>query len=139
MVMQLEDIYKSIPSSACPSNCGMCCGLLFPSLAETVNIKKWLEVHHRQFIDFNQTVGLDCPYLAQNKSCSIYPVRPYLCRIMGVSGDMRLNCPKCKASRYITKEQTSYLYSQIYLHGKETQRTKKHGKLVSELFATVFK
>ena len=134
--MKVVDIYKAIPTSTCPSNCGECCGMVYPSLAEITNIKTWLKLHHREYTDFNQTEGLDCPYLKTDKSCSIYPVRPYLCRIMGVSSDWRLDCPKhqCISKAKLNYSQTSYLYKQVYLHGKETQRTEKHRVLVNKLF-----
>ena len=135
--MTLEEIYKQIPKSTCPPGCGKCCGLLFPSLKELQNINSWLKAHGRPFVPFSQTEGLDCPYLAQDKTCSIYPVRPYLCRIMGVSEDTRLNCREgCKpCGKMLNRQTLSYLYTQIYLTGKETQRTLKHKKWLNKLLA----
>lgn len=132
-MFRLEKVYNQIPGSTCSLGCGECCGILFPSLAEIRNIKDWCSQHNRVYKDFNMTVGEDCPYLGDNKSCTIYPVRPFLCRILGVS--TALPCPlnKCKPSRMINHYQSSALYKAIYLHGKEKARAENHRLLIRKL------
>jgi Fe-S-cluster containining protein len=132
MVNKLEEIYSQIPKSTCPPGCGQCCGILFPSLAEIRNIKEWCEKRHIEYHNFNMTVGLDCPYLGENKECKIYPVRPFLCRMMGVSN---LPCPisKCHAHRILNVSQSHALYKQIYYQGKEKRRTEKHQKSIIQI------
>jgi len=134
MNSKLDEVYRQIPAATCPPNCGKCCGLLYPSMAELRNIQEWCTKHHREFKDFNMTVGLDCPYLDEDKECKIYPVRPFLCRILGVSAD--LPCPiknGCKPSKVLNHAQTSWCYIQIYLRGKEKPRTEKHRKFLQEV------
>jgi Fe-S-cluster containining protein len=75
-------------------------------------------------------VGLDCPYLTTEKTCAIYPVRPYLCRIMGVTEERMMQCPDCHPDKVLNKAVSSYLYKQIYLAGKEKARTEKHKKIL---------
>jgi hypothetical protein len=106
---KLQEIYKSIPKSKCPDDCGKCCGILFPSLAEIRNVSDYCKQHNIEYKDFHMINGLDCPYLTEDKKCLIYPARPFLCRIMGVSD---LPCPinKCIPSKILNNKQSSYLY-----------------------------
>lgn len=129
----LENIYRQIPQSTCTPNCGDCCGILFPSLAEIRAIKDWCIKHHREYIDFNMLVGSDCPYLGKKKECTIYLVRPFLCRILGVSSDLPCPLKKCTSSKILNHYQSSSLYKAIYLHGKEKPRTEKHRILIREI------
>jgi len=134
MNSKLADIYAQIPQSTCEPNCGKCCGPIMPSLAEVRNVKDWCERHHLEYMDFlNITENGDCPYLNSEKKCLIYPVRPFLCRILGVS--IELPCPvgKCHPSKMLNKPQSDALYKAIYLRGKEKPRTEKHQRLVKEL------
>jgi hypothetical protein len=130
---KLEQIYKQIPKSACPSSCGKCCGILYPSLAELRNIRDWCEQKGIEYKDFNYQLNADCPYLTKEKTCGIYPVRPFLCRIYGVSKE--LPCKGCKPEKMLNRNQSACLYNQIYLHGKEKSRTEKHRQLVKALIA----
>ena len=132
MDTKLENIYHQIPRSICEARCGECCGIIFPSLAEVRNIKGWCEEHSVEYKDFNMTVGLDCPYLSKDKECIIYAVRPFLCRIMGVSTDLPCPLGKCNSVKMLNHSQSSALYKAIYLHGKEKSRTERHRKLIKE-------
>jgi len=138
MDTKLETIYKAIPKSACPSNCGKCCGPVFPSMAELRNIKAWCATRHLAFRDFLDTTqdGL-CPYLGDMRECTIYPVRPFLCRLLGASEDLACPIGKCVAAGKLNHAQSNCLYSAIYLHGKETSRTKKHRQIVVEVLRSV--
>ena len=138
MNTKLEAVYKAIPKSTCPPNCGQCCGPVFPSMAELRNIKEWCGVHHVEYRDFLGITeeGL-CPYLGQMRECIIYAVRPFLCRILGVS--MYLDCPigNCVAMKKLNCAQSDSLYVAIYLHGKEKPRTERHRRIVLEVVKRV--
>jgi hypothetical protein len=136
---KLECIYAQIPASTCPPHCGKCCGILYPSLAELRNIKNWCESRHVEYKDPTMTVGLDCPYLTEQKECSIYPVRPFLCRILGVSSDLPCPLGKCNTHKELNQPQSRALYAAIYLKGKEKPRTEKHRKLVKQMLKTARK
>lgn len=133
---KLNEIYNAIPESTCPNNCGKCCGILYPSIAELRNIYDWCQKHHIEYKEFPMTVGLNCPYLAQNKKCVIYPVRPFLCRILGVSIDLPCPIKKLTSMEILNHAQSSYLYKQIYLKGKEKPRTEKHRKFLEKYITT---
>jgi len=121
--------------------CGKCCGPVFPSLAELRNIKFWCEQHHIEYRDFlNITKDGSCPYLSLEKKCLIYPVRPFLCRILGAS--IALPCPigKCipaSKAKALNHPQSDALYAAIYLRGKEKPRTEKHRQIVQKVLGEV--
>jgi Fe-S-cluster containining protein len=70
--------------------CGDCCGPSYISSKEQENIGEYLKEHgiekrqHKSLMD-------KCPYF-ENNLCIIYPVRPLLCRLMGITDLMP--CPK---------------------------------------------
>lgn len=138
MNAKLEAIYTAIPKSTCPPNCGRCCGPVFPSMAELRSIREWCGIHHVEYRDFLDITaeGL-CPYLGQMRECTIYPVRPFLCRILGVSVDLACPIGNCVAARKLNHVQSDFLYAEIYLHGKEKARTEKHRKIVLEVMKRV--
>jgi len=135
MNQKLECVYNQMPKSSCLAGCGECCGILYPSLTELRHIQDWCESHHREYKDFNMTTGLDCPYLREDKLCSIYPVRPFLCRIFGVSSDLPCLLGKCSTGKILNHVQSSALYTIIYLRGKEKPRTEKHRKIIRGMMA----
>ncbi len=123
---RLEAIYRQIPKSTCPPNCGECCGIMFPCLAEIRNIKEWCQLYKREYKDFAIVAGENCPYLGTDKSCTIYEVRPFICRVLGITPS--LPCPKCRPSKVINRAVYGYLYKQVYLVGREKPRTEKSKK-----------
>jgi Fe-S-cluster containining protein len=137
MNSKLMNIYNQIPKSSCPPGCGKCCGILYPSLAEIRNIKDWCLQHNREFKEFTMIVEDDCPYLSPGKECSIYPVRPFLCRILGVSKDLPCPLKKCNAGKLLNHSQSSHIYSQLYLQGKEKSRIEKHREELREILEAV--
>lgn len=126
----LERVYRQIPACSCPPGCGECCGILFPSMAEIREIKQWCRLHSIQYKGFDIPVGEDCPYLGAGKQCAIYPARPFLCRLMAVSIDLPCPLGVCRTGKMLNHEVSGYLYSQVYLQGKEKQRTEKHRRVL---------
>lgn len=137
---RLQEIYRQIPHTICPRGCGRCCGAVFPSLAEIENIKKYCAqkgIEYKAFYceDEVNTFGLDCPYLTEGRTCLIYPVRPFLCRILG-AGD--LDCPLglCRPyGKMLNHIQSEHLYNQIYMKGKERARTIRHKHIIVDLLS----
>jgi len=84
---KLEKIYLEIPEHTC-KQCGECCGPIFWSYAEDVVIREYLKEHN---IPYRKVTSLDCPYLLPDKKCEIYPARPAICRLQGVTEGMA--CP----------------------------------------------
>lgn len=133
MDQRLEKIYNQIPKPdlLCPPNCGDCCGILYPSQAEIRNIKEWLAIRNREYIDFLFVdADVTCPYLDEYKRCSIYPVRPFLCRLLAATID--LPCPHrlCRTTKPLNPAQSTALYKEVYLKGKQKPLTEKHRELL---------
>lgn len=93
---QLDAIYATIGSNDC-QRCGDCC---FSSakvlMAEFLNIYSYIqtlpperqeELAKRNIThEFMNMVSLDykCPFLDEDKTCAVYPVRPAQCRFFGL-------------------------------------------------------
>lgn len=78
----------NIPEHKNCTNCGACCGIVPASIPEINAIRNYIAVngirpiHHREF-------GT-CPFRDNEaKKCLIYPVRPTVCRLMGVAKGMK--------------------------------------------------
>lgn len=122
--MKLDDIYRQIPSSTCPPDCGECCGPVYPARVETRNVKNWCREHGIEFKDFgNVDKLLTCPYLLEDKRCQIYPVRPFMCRIYGITQHKLLLCQKCEPVRILTVRRLDYLYKRVYKGEKKRAAT----------------
>jgi len=68
------------------SNCGQCCMPILPITFEEYKIiKEYIQTHHiekQSPIDLeHQNIYMDCPFHDRtNKKCTIYPVRPEVCK-----------------------------------------------------------
>ena len=81
-----------IPSHTKCKNCGACCGLVPASSAEYQEIKKYLE-KHPEIKPTNSNAPYDCLFRDEkNHRCSIYPVRPIMCRLFGVAAGEFMRC-----------------------------------------------
>lgn len=76
-----------IPSHNC-QNCGACCGPIMATKAEIVAIKQYVSKLARKEVQRlnRQHIGeATCQFRDdENRKCVIYPVRPEVCRLMGV-------------------------------------------------------
>jgi len=85
-------ILQSIPEHITCINCGRCCGLVPVSPADSVAIKNYISQNNVVIGGAADADPLKCPFWhSTNKRCEIYPVRPLICRLMGVSKQVR--CP----------------------------------------------
>ena len=91
-LMNVEDIYDLIPELICKKGCYECCknfGVPSRTQVEDERIKKFLRDHSMQL---GVAQGHTCPYLDEDLpegGCSIYPVRPLICRLYGTSPNYR--------------------------------------------------
>ncbi|MBW1982404.1 MAG: YkgJ family cysteine cluster protein [Deltaproteobacteria bacterium] len=82
--MELDDLYQLIPDFMCTPGCHECCrsfGVPSQTKAEAERIKQFLLERGRKP---QPAQGTTCPYLTE-EGCSIYPVRPLICRLYGTS------------------------------------------------------
>jgi Fe-S-cluster containining protein len=86
--MDIDDLYDLIPKLMCTEGCYECCknfGVPSRTKVEDETIKTFLREHSMQP---GEAKGHTCPYLDESLSeggCSIYPVRPLICRLYGTS------------------------------------------------------
>ena len=74
----------NIPPHSC-KNCGQCCGPIPINEIEYKEIKSFV---HKNRPKYNKKASfINCKFRVDNK-CSIYPVRPTLCKLMGVTKGM---------------------------------------------------
>ena len=100
LVEQLQALYDQVPSTCC-ANSGECCALteeemsqgwatMFPLYtAEYVNIVEYITAQfpparRDELLAHRIERPQRCPFLAENNHCSIYPVRPLICRTYAV-------------------------------------------------------
>ena len=86
--MTIDDLYQLIPPFQCKEGCTECCkrfGIPSRTPIEDERIKKFLAA---QGLSPGIAVGTRCPYVTET-GCSIYPVRPLICRIYGTSPNYR--------------------------------------------------
>ncbi len=88
--MELDDLYRMIPSVPCPPGCITCCKMFgIPSRTneEDRRIKAFLGAHglsENMKGVARAEGGYTCPYVTAT-GCGIYPVRPFICRLYGAS------------------------------------------------------
>lgn len=96
----LEVLYDQVPATRCAGT-GDCCALtdeefdtyyatMFPLYrAEYLYIVAYVERHfspqrRQELLSFTEERPRRCPFLGADHSCTIYPVRPLICRTYGV-------------------------------------------------------
>lgn len=77
----------SLPQMQCDDGCGECCG----PVACTKDDYRRVVVYARRAGVKPIRQGIRCPWYQQGK-CSVYPARPYACRMFGHCTDMV--CPR---------------------------------------------
>lgn len=105
----LDKIYINTPSGDC-NGCAKCCSeSVEASFAEFYNIKRYIKERNiqKKIIDkilyyyiYEYDTKHQCPFLAEDKRCLIYEVRPLNCRIYGfwTKDDYEANYKRIKES-----------------------------------------
>lgn len=73
----LDGLYSELPRIECAGKCANSCGPVMMSRVE------WQRVCRAGGERWAQADDLTCPYL-ENERCTVYEVRPMLCRLWGV-------------------------------------------------------
>lgn len=90
--------YAKIPTFKCVDGCTACCG---PIVTSRLEYKRMLSAAGRTEKDVSQEAlrnikngCCDCPFIDKAKQrCSIYEVRPAICRLFGAVDHETLKCP----------------------------------------------
>jgi Fe-S-cluster containining protein len=100
-VQALDALYAELPSVECKGKCATECREITMSAVEEQRI----EAYRGAAIPDYGSDGV-CPMLVDGR-CSVYPVRPLLCRIYGASEN--LACAWCEPSRFLTRVEVQEL------------------------------
>lgn len=120
---RIDALLSSVPPMRCLEGCSSCCGPVAMTRLEESRIcrsigqsPKWLR--QAMLKTFNDVVakgdsGGSCPLLKDGR-CSVYDIRPAVCRVFGSSDDKLLICPHgCASKNPWTKAHTSAVMDQV--------------------------
>lgn len=86
--LDIEDLYAMLPEVPCIPGCTECCrefGVPCRTPVEDRRFRRFLEENR---IPLGEASGTCCPYVTET-GCSVYPVRPFTCRLYGSSVNYR--------------------------------------------------
>lgn len=101
----LEAVYRRVPDVKCKGKCAECCGPILCGGAEWARIVP--------LAGAVAAIGgdLSCPLLKDGR-CSVYAVRPLICRLWGAVKAMR--CPHgCRPSRWLSDAEARDLLNTV--------------------------
>ena len=109
---RLEEIYSKVPPVKCREDCSDCCGIIPRGRVEDIHIANW--IGKRAFLPVRLDQGpVTCQYTIDHK-CSIYPVRPLVCRLYGVVDNPKATCPKLGLPRvHLTNREADKLIEEV--------------------------
>jgi Fe-S-cluster containining protein len=81
---------RVIPSMRCDEHCGECCGIVPVTETEFRRVERF--VAENKIVPVEHADGT-CP-LYQNGQCTVYPVRPLVCKLFGHAPDPLMTCPR---------------------------------------------
>lgn len=99
------------PPMRCDDNCGRCCGVVPCLESEYMAVVDYAAAHGIKPLD----QGITCPWY-QGGKCSVYPVRPLLCRVYGHAAEPALTCPLGYNVNSITPEAAKRLMRRAGYH-----------------------
>ena len=117
---KIEDIYNKIPKVSC-KHCHDCCGPIIWFKTEEILMKDYMKKHKIENIkltseEFKKN-DMKCPFL-KNDRCSIYQVRPIVCRLQGNTLDLPCRYNK---NTYMSEESIKKIKNDFYELNKKIQ------------------
>ncbi len=107
----IDQIYLRLPRLNCQRKCQQSCGPVPMFPAEWERVVQTAGAG-RLVLTPEQAATLTCPLLTADGFCSVYHVRPILCRLFGLVKAMR--CPwGCKPSRWLTDKEARAIIRQV--------------------------
>ncbi len=116
---KLKKIWSKIPEIDCKKECGALCKVnhAFAFDIDNLVLEDQLGNNFVKMPDIHDVLenGIEhkfhknssccnCPYFS-NGLCSIYEIRPTICRLYGTMGECPYGCKPKKGSKYMTKEE----------------------------------
>lgn len=119
-IQQLKDIYSRLPALNCAGLCHGSCGPIALSALEAKRAYKAGNVLlGLKFLRPDATLLQPCKALDQEtKLCTIYDVRPLICRLYGMAEGLRCE-HGCVPEREVTKEEARALLQEVMALGGE--------------------
>lgn len=135
---QLDALYAELPTIDCQGHCWDSCGPIDMSSAEQWRIRRaGVFIPLRSFTRDGPST---CTALTAFRQCSVYDVRPLICRIWGLT--KRLPCAYgCRPSRWLTEPEAYELLARAYdisgqqalAHYARLAASPEHQKLMTTL------
>lgn len=102
---RLDSLYAELPTITCQGKCQKACGPIGMSEEE------WHRIEERLGSAMPVPVTTTCPLLREGR-CRIYPVRPAICRLFGLTRAMP--CPfGCQPSRWMDPAETRRFLARV--------------------------
>lgn len=120
---QLDDLYARLPVLNCKGKCQASCGPIVMSQVEAERIKAmrpdFITRDMEMRLPSGESVGigaisecLTCPLLTSDGKCSVYPIRPLICRMWGSVQAMR--CPYgCTPRRWVSPRESAKMFRDV--------------------------
>lgn len=94
----LAALYDKIPPLICRGLCSDCCGPIAMSVRERDRIER----QAGKKVECGG--GASCSMLTEDRRCSVYEIRPMICRVWGVTRAMRCHYG-CRPERWLSDEE----------------------------------
>lgn len=95
----LDALYAELPRLDCKGLCQQSCGPIRMSRVEWDRIKRRVGSKAERL-----RADSSCPMLSNAGHCTVYSIRPMICRLWGVAEDMP--CPwGCRPERYLSQSE----------------------------------
>lgn len=114
-MIPLAAIYAEIPDAGCKGLCTASCGPILCSSRERAEIQKWTGEDIMEWAEQPGPVAFrisPCRFLLDGR-CSIYSLRPAICRLFGSVDHQLLRCPHgCKPERLLSNQESRAILEQ---------------------------
>lgn len=105
----LDEIYAEIPAIPnCNGSCAAACGPIAMFGMEWDRVKRAAGGRPRPARD-----PLTCPMLSPTQKCTVYTVRPFICRLWGTTPAMRCPRQECVPERWLSTEEAREIFLRI--------------------------
>lgn len=109
-VERLKEIYASLPTIACQRLCADSCG---PTGMGGIEQKRIVAVRGGRPIGNVKPPSVICPLLDSEDNCTVYKVRPLLCRLWGVTENLPCTFGCVPQPRYLTEVEGYELMAEV--------------------------
>lgn len=107
--LALDQIYAEIPAIPnCDGSCAEACGPIAMFKAEWERVKRSAGRTPKL-----RPGALTCPMLSPTGRCTVYTVRPYICRLWGTTPALRCPRRECEPERWLSTAQARDIYLRL--------------------------